>query len=101
MKKSRVYKFEGKLFRYNFDECIVEYIAKATQEELEDNKEWQKKYGRNLWDIDENGYMEIDGVGLRKENWIRKEVRDEYLSEWVAEMREAFEYELAIERKYL
>ena len=99
MKKSAVYKFKGKLFRYNFDECLVEYIAKATKEELEENKEWQKKFGKNLWDIDENGYIEIDAVGLRKENWTRKEVRDEYLSEWAAEMHEALEYELAFEMR--
>ena len=101
MKKSAVYKFRGKMFRYNFDECLVEYIAKATEEELEENKEWQKEFGKNLWDIDENGYIEIDAVGLRKENWTRKEVRDEYLAEWVAEMQEALEWELAFEKKYL
>ena len=101
MKKSAVYKFRGKLFRYNFDECLVEYLAKATKEELEENKEWQKKYGKNLWDIDENGYIEIDAAGLRKENWTRKAVRDEYLSEWVAEMQEALEWELAFERKFM
>ena len=94
MKKSAVYKFKGKLFRYNYDECLVEYVAKATKDELEDNKEWQKKYGKNLWDIDKDGYIEIEAAGLRKENWTRKEVRDEYLSEWVAEMAEACEFEM-------
>lgn len=101
MKKSTVYKFKGKLFRYNYDECLVEYIAKATEQELEDNNDWQKKFGKNLWDIDKDGYIEIEAVGLRKENWTRKAVRDEYLSEWVGEMAEACEYELAFELKYL
>lgn len=101
MKKSSIYKFKGKLFRYNFDHCVVEWVSKATQEEIDDNKKWQAKYGKNLWDIDEDGYIEIDAVGLRKENWTRKAVRDEYLSEWVAEIAEACDYEMALEAKYM
>ena len=86
MKKSAVYKFKGKLFRYNYDECLVEYLAKATKEELEDNVRWQEKYGKNLWDIDENGYIVSDEVGLQEANWKDKFARDEYLNEWVDEL---------------
>lgn len=90
-KYSGVYKLEGKSFRYDFEHNIVEYICKAGKQEIEDNKEWQEKFGRNLWDIDENGYMVIDGAGLRPENWKSKDARDEYLREWIYEMKAEFE----------
>lgn len=86
MKKSAVYKFRGKLFRYDFDCCIVELVTKATQEERDDNARWQSRYGKNLWDIDENGYIVADEVGLQKSNWQNKFVRNEYLNEWVDEL---------------
>lgn len=56
--------------------------------------------GRRLFDTDETGeYMIIDGVGLRKENWKNKEIRDEYLDQWNAEMDEELEYMLDDLRK--
>lgn len=88
MKKSGIYKFGGKIFRYDFDHCLVELLAKATKQELDDNAEWLAKYGKPLWDIDSDGYIEIAAAGLRKENWQRRAVRDEYLAEWIAEIEE-------------
>lgn len=88
MKKSGIYKYRGQFFRYDFENCLVERLAKATQRELDDNAEWLAKYGKPLWDIDSDGYIEIEAVGLRKENWKRKAVRDEYLAEWIAEIEE-------------
>ena len=86
MKKSRVYKVEEKLFRYDYDNCIVEWVTKASKEELKDNAEWLEKYGKPLFDIDEHGYITNDGIGLRLENWKNKEVREEYLAEWANEL---------------
>lgn len=86
--KSKPYKFDGKLFRYDFDAGLVEYIGKADDDMLRDNEEWQAKHGRNLWDVDAEGYMVFDYIGLRKENWKNKAVRDEYLSEWCFELDE-------------
>ena len=37
--KSKPYKLNGKLFRYNFDTCIVEYIMKADKDDLEADEE--------------------------------------------------------------
>lgn len=88
MKKSGIYKFRGQIFRYDFDNGLVERLAKATKQEFEDNAEWLAKYGKPLWDIDSDGYIEIEAVGLRKENWQRKAVRDEYLAEWIEEFEE-------------
>ena len=86
MKKSAVYKFRGRLFRYDYDCSIVELVSKASREELDDNQRWQSRYGRKLWDIDENGYIVSDEVGLQEANWKDKFARDEYLNEWVDEL---------------
>ena len=84
--KSKVYKLEGKLFRYNFDRCTVEYVAKAGEEELKDEAEWMQKYGEPLFGIGHDGYMVIDSIGLSRENWENREARDGYLSAWAADL---------------
>lgn len=86
MKKSRVYKVEGRLFRYDFDNCLVEYLIKADEQMIQDNKEWFAKFNSKLWDIDDKGYCIIDEIGLRLENWQNKEVRLEYLTEYAREL---------------
>ena len=96
--KSKPYKFQGKLFRYDFDNAIVEYISKADKEMLSDNEDWMERHGHNLWDIDEDGYVKLDGVGLRSENWKRKEARDEYLYEWCVDLDEE---SAALERDFV
>ena len=65
--KSKVYKLDGKMFRYNFDRNTVEYVAKAGNEELKDEAEWMQKYGEPLFGIDHDGYMVIDSIGLSRE----------------------------------
>lgn len=97
--KSRPYKFGKRLFRYDFDHCLVEWIYKADPEMLEDNKEWQAKYGKDLWQI-EDGYYIAEAVGLRPENWKRKAVRDEYLAEWCSDIDYEAEAEYAAFVKY-
>lgn len=84
--KSKPYKFHGKLFRYDFDHCIVEYIAKAGLEDVADNAEWMQTYKESLFDIDADGYMVISTVGLHKDNWKSETARDEYLSEWCCDL---------------
>lgn len=102
MKKySRVYKLDGKSFRYDFEDCMVEYISKAGKDEIADNAEWMAKYGKPLWDIDESGYIVIERVGLRPENWKSKWPRDEYLSEWIADIEESVAWEMAMDMKFL
>lgn len=83
---NNICKVEGKLFRYNREHAIVEYITKATDDMYEDNVEWQAKFGRDLWDIDEDGYFVMDSIGLMRESWDNKEVRVEYLTEWAWEL---------------
>lgn len=95
MKKySGIYKKDGFSFRYDFQRAMVEYVQKADKSYLDDNAEWMAEFGKPLWDIDDSGYIVIDAVGLRPDNWKNKELRDDYLSEWIYEMREAVAYEM-------
>ena len=89
---SKIYKFRKKSFRYDYDNGLVSVVYKADEEMYKDNEEWQEKYGKDLWDIDKDGYIESSTVGLMRENWDNKEVRDEYLSMWVDELKEEAEY---------
>ena len=74
--KSNPYKLNGKLFRYNFDTCVVEYIQKADQETMQEDAEWKRNHdGRSL-------YIHQPTIGLSRENWKDKESRDGYLSVW-------------------
>lgn len=91
-------KFEGlrKEFLYDHEKALVYYVSKTTAEEKAENKEWIEKYGKQLWDTmecDGIEYTIIDGgVGLRNENWNNKEVRKEYLTEWLWDMEEELFY---------
>ena len=96
MKKSAVYNYKGKKFRYDYENCLVERVYKADKEMLADNEEWIAKYGKPLFDIDEKGYEVIAAVGLSVENWRNKEVRNEYLDGWIWEMNEEVRYEMEI-----
>ena len=70
-KYSKNYKRGGKTFRYRWDDSVVEWIYKD-----EETGEW----------------VELDGVGLRRENWENKEARDEYLDGWIFEIEEETAY---------
>ena len=90
--KSKIYKINGKLFRYDFDCSIVEYVVKASKEEIEEDKCWKEKYGHSLYGIDETGYTVLDSVGLHKDNWTNKASRNEYLEMWAEELKEEERY---------
>lgn len=89
---SKPYKYGKHYFKYDYENGIVHMMWKPNAQELkemrEDNKEWQDKYGKDLWDLDENNMTELDSAGLRSENWKNKEIRDEYLAEWTMETDE-------------
>ena len=87
-KRSKPYKIGKYIFQYDFDECIVYYVFKVTKEELKENEEWMKMYNRPLYEVNEDGYSDIDGVGLRLSNWKNKEARDYYLNYWIDELEE-------------
>lgn len=81
--KSNPYKLNGKLFRYNFDTCVVEYIQKADKETLANDAKWKQTHdGRSLYGVGDDGYIILDSIGLSRKNWSNKEARDGYLSAW-------------------
>ena len=88
MSKSRVYKVNGKRFRYDYGHSVVEYVGKADDAMWEEEIEWKAHHGHPLFGIDSYGYYVIDSAGLSVENWKNKEVRDEYLTEWGYELAE-------------
>ena len=92
MKLSKVYKRKKKSFRYDYENCLVLWVEKATEEDVKDNKEWIEKYGKPLFEIDEDGYIEIQSVGLSKSNWTDRQARNEYLDEWIYELEEETAY---------
>lgn len=94
-KLSSPYKFHGKIFRYDFTNSLVQYLYKASPEEIQEEQEWRQKHHSSLIDIDDDGYVEVTAAGLRRENWDRKEVRDEYLAGWIEEIEEENEYLMA------
>lgn len=99
--KSKPYKLRGKLFRYDFDNGVVEYIAKADAETLASEAEWKAKHnGNSLYGIGEDGYMILDSAGLNRENWKNKARRDEYLAEWAADLDEEAAAMVAYFEKY-
>ena len=78
--KSNPVKVSGKLFRYDFDHSVVEYIIKAD--------EWEQKHGSQLYGVGADGYIVLASAGLRKENWTNTAARKEYLSGWADELEE-------------
>lgn len=68
-KYSKIIKKDGKQFRYNYIDNVVEYIGEI------------------------DGELEVlDSVGLSKENWDNKEARDEYLDEYIMDLNEEESY---------
>lgn len=86
--KSKPYKLGDKLFRYDYENSEVEYIYKADEETIREEKEWIAEHGRPLYGIDEDGYSVVETVGLGRENWENRESRDEYLNIWADELDE-------------
>ena len=90
--KSRAYKLNGKTFRYDYEAGQVEYIYKASREQIKEEQEWIRDHGYPLYEIDEHGYSVVETVGLRAENWKNKAARDEYLYGWCFELDEEAAY---------
>ena len=88
MNRSKVYEQDGKLFRYNYDDAVVEYVYKATEEDKAEEAEWLEKHGCSLHHIDSDGYAVITSIGLRRDNWDHEELRREYIAQWIADLDE-------------
>ena len=87
------YKRGKRLFMYDEKNAIVNCVARMSAEEKTENEKWMESHNRPLFETDESGeYMILDGVGLRRENWKNKEVRDSYLDMWNDELDEEMAY---------
>lgn len=87
--KSKPYKLRGKLFRYDFDNGVVEYIAKADAETLASEAEWKASHnGASLYGIGADGYIVLATAGLSRDNWKKKACRNEYLAGWADDLDE-------------
>ena len=64
--KSNPVKVSGKLFRYDFDRSVVEYIIKADEEIINAEIEWEQKHGSQLYGVGADGYIVLKSAGLRK-----------------------------------
>ena len=90
--KSKPVKIGEKLFRYDFDHSLVEYIVKASKHEIRVEEEWKEKHnGRGLYGIGEDGYIVLDAVGLHQAHWKSKAARQEYLFGWAEELDAEFQ----------
>lgn len=86
--KSNPVKVSGKLFRYDFDRSVVEYIIKADAETIGEENEWKQKHGSALFGIDSEGYIVCATAGMNAKNWKNTAARKEYLIEWADELSE-------------
>ena len=86
--KSKPVKVSGKLFRYDFDRSVVEFIVKADAETISEENDWKQKHGSALFGIDAEGYIVCSTAGLNAANWKDAAARKEYLSEWANELEE-------------
>lgn len=88
--KSKPVKVSGKLFRYDFDRSVVEYIIEADAETISEENEWKQKHGSALFGIDSEGYIvcSIAEPNVANWNWKNVAARKEYLSEWADELSE-------------
>ncbi len=86
--KSNPVKVSGKLFRYDFDRSVVEYIQKATASQIDEEIEWEQKHGSQLYGIGADGYIVLSSAGLNATNWKDAAARKEYLTEWADELEE-------------
>lgn len=84
--KSKPYRLNGKLFRYDFDHSMVEYIYQAAAEDIAFEREWENTHNSRLHEIDDDGYIVMEAAGLHKDNWTNKAARDEYLSAWIVDL---------------
>ncbi len=74
--KNELFNYHDHLFRYNYDESLVEYVYKPSEST----------------NTDSDGYVILDTVGLSNEHWNDKEAREEYLDGWIYELEEEASY---------
>ena len=96
MKADKIVKVGKHYFKYDREHAIVKMYSKLVGQELKemlkDNAEWQEKYGRNLFDIEDGNLFFLDSAGLCRENWENAEARRAYLEEMNMDFEEELMY---------
>ena len=97
--KYEEYSYKGKLFRYDFDNGVVEYGFSQTKEQIAEQVEKaQEESGKTYTQREielfygKPGWNTIDSVGLSIELWYDVEARNGYLDEYIDEMEETLNY---------
>lgn len=79
MRKSKVYEYRGRKFRYNYEKSVVEHIDQLTPTEAGINEKARKKYGKPIFETDKNGYFVFAEIEMSAEDWKNKAARDKRL----------------------
>lgn len=74
-------------FRYDEENAMLQWIQPLDEQMVQDNIEWNKKFGHDLWE-NENGYYIVSQIGLAKEDW------DESHEYWIERFNEEIDAEL-------
>ena len=93
---NKVVKVGKHYFKYDREHAIVKMYSKLVVQELKevqaDNEEWQKKYGEDLFEIEDGNLLFLDEAGLRRENWDNAEARRAYLEGFNDQLEEEVMY---------
>ncbi|MCI5805055.1 MAG: hypothetical protein MR029_01855 [Clostridium sp.] len=97
------YKLEGHPFMFFYDKANGLVISTMPYEyqERQADEDWSREYGEPLYDtitVDGKKYVELESVGLTCENWQNQAERDEYLHEWINNMKGEIKAEIKAEK---
>ena len=86
------YKLEGHSYMFFYDKANGLVISTMPYEyqERQADEDWSRENGEPLYDtitVDGKKYVELESVGLTYENWQNQAERDEYLHEWINNMK--------------
>lgn len=82
MKKSKVYRYKGRKFRYNYEKSVIEHVDQLTPSEVGINEKYRKKYGKPIFETDKNRYYVFASIEFNSEDWKNKATRDKRLDSW-------------------
>lgn len=99
MSKSKIYEYRGRKFRYNYEKSVIEHVDQLTPTEVGVNEKYRKKYGKPIFETDENRYYVFTEIEMSAEDWKNKATRDRRLEKWCATLdKTEEEFELNHER---
>ena len=84
MGKSNIYEYRGRKFRYNYDAEAIEHVDRLTPTEVGINEKYRKKYGKPIFETDENRYYVFSEIKMSVEEWENNDIRDKRLDSWCA-----------------